>query len=67
MPPRQSSKLRNSSRVWLSGRLKTAVFTDKKGKWCGSSLVEGDDILPQINPDWIRSFGLTQVEIRTAC
>ena len=50
---------------WLSGRIRTAVFSDGAGKWCGSKLIEGDDILSQLTTDWISSFGPTQVEIRT--
>lgn len=50
---------------WLAGRVRTAVFTNKEDEWCGSKLVEGDDLLPQLDPDWISSFRPTQVEVRT--
>lgn len=50
---------------WLAGRLNTAVFTDREGRWCGSRLVEEGDLLPQLLPDWIESFRPTHVEVRT--
>jgi hypothetical protein len=52
-------------RQWLCGEIRTAVFTDASGKWCGSRLVEGEDILPQLGPDWVRSFNPTHVELRS--
>ena len=50
---------------WLRGEIRTAVFTDASGNWCGSRLVEGDDLLPQLDPEWIRDFNPTNVEVRT--
>lgn len=50
---------------WLAGRVRTAVFTDEAGRWCGSRLVEGDDLLPQLSADWIASFNPTRVEVRS--
>jgi hypothetical protein len=50
---------------WLSGRIRTAVYADDAGEWCGSMLVEGEDFVSQLTTDWIRTFGPTQVEVRT--
>jgi hypothetical protein len=52
-------------RQWLCGEIRTAVFADASGAWCGSKLIEGNDLLPQLNTDWIKSFNPIEVEVRT--
>jgi hypothetical protein len=51
---------------WLSGELKIAVFTDAAGEWCGSWLVEGDDLLSQLNPEPLANLGPVKVEVQTS-
>ena len=51
---------------WLTGQVKTAVLTDKNGKWCGSMLL--DSSRPQAELDEfvesVRDFKPTKIEIR---
>ena len=51
---------------WLSGEIKTAVFTDANGKWCGSKTVQRGDPLPPKPIDGLKGFNPTQVEVRAA-
>jgi len=52
---------------WLNGDFRTAVFTDAKGNWCGTPIIEPGDLLPQLEMGalWLREFHPKQVEVRT--
>ncbi|MFA7263644.1 MAG: hypothetical protein WC068_11545 [Caulobacter sp.] len=49
---------------WLSGEIRTAVFTDVAGKWCGSMIVEEDDAVPPKPSEGMAFFHPTSVEVR---
>ena len=49
---------------WLAGEIRTAVFTDDAGKWCGTMLVERGDTFPPKPSDGMAYFKPTQVEVR---
>jgi hypothetical protein len=49
---------------WLAGAVRTAVFTDDTGKWCGTMLIERGDEFPPRPSDGMAYFKPTQVEVR---
>ncbi|MGX1587437.1 hypothetical protein [Brevundimonas diminuta] len=50
---------------WLDGRISTAVYSDRNGKWCGSKLLEQpDDFSILADIEWIKDFGPTEIEVR---
>ena len=50
---------------WLRGELKTAVFTDTNGKWCGSMIVEDRDPIPPTPSEGMAYFNPARVELRS--
>ncbi|MFA4893485.1 hypothetical protein [Brevundimonas sp.] len=50
---------------WLSGAIRTAVFTDAAGHWCGSMVVERDTMVPPSPSEGMLSFSPTKVELRS--
>lgn len=52
---------------WLSGELRTAVYTDATKKWCGSKLIEEGDLEAQLREgtQWLRDFCPRIVEVRS--
>jgi hypothetical protein len=51
-------------RGWLAGEIRTAVFTDATGKWCGTMLVEPGDALPPRPSEGMAYFKPTKVDVR---
>ena len=49
---------------WLSGQIRTAVFTDQSGNWCGTMLIEQGDPFPPRPSDGMAYFKPTRVEVR---
>lgn len=49
---------------WLSGAIRTAVFTNDAGQWCGSMIVERGEALPPAPSEGMLSFNPTKVELR---
>ena len=52
---------------WLRGDVRTAVLTDAVGKWCGTTMIEHGELMPQLRAAalWLRDFRPEQVEVRT--
>lgn len=50
---------------WLSGAIRTAVFTNDAGHWCGSMVVERDTTRPPAPSEGMLSFNPTKVELRS--
>jgi hypothetical protein len=54
---------------WLHGAVRTAVLTDDKGEWCGTSTIEPGELEPQLREAarWLRdnSFRPATIEVRT--
>jgi hypothetical protein len=52
---------------WFSGDVRTAVFTDGSGKWCGSTLIERGDLDAQLEAasQCFRDRKPTHVEVRS--
>lgn len=53
---------------WLDGDMRTLVFRDEAGKWCGTIPVAPGDLNPQIahSRDWLARFDPCSAELRTA-
>lgn len=49
---------------WLSGEIRTAVFTDHAGHWCGTKVIKRDATMPPSPGEGIASFNPTRVEVR---
>ena len=52
---------------WLRGDVRTAVLTDAAGKWCGTTMIEHGELMPQLRAaaQWVRDSRPEQVEVRT--
>jgi len=50
---------------WLSGAIRTAVFTNDAGDWCGSMLVEQGASIPPAPSEGMLSFKPSAVELRS--
>ena len=50
---------------WLSGQIRTAVFTDENGNWCGTMLVEQSGPFPPRPSDGMAYFKPIRVEVRS--
>lgn len=50
---------------WLSGNIRTAVFTNDAGHWCGSMVIERDEPVPPGPSEGMLSFRPTKVEVRS--
>ena len=49
---------------WLAGAIRTAVFTNEAGSWCGSMVVDRDAMIPPAPSSGMLSFNPTRVELR---
>lgn len=49
---------------WLTGSIRTAVFTNDAGHWCGSMIVNQGESVPPAPSDGMLSFNPTKVELR---
>ncbi len=49
---------------WLNGSIRTAVFTNDAGHWCGSMIVESGEAIPPSPSEGMLSFNPTKVELR---
>lgn len=49
---------------WLTGSIRTAVFTNDAGHWCGSMIVERGEAVPPAPSEGMLSFNPTKVELR---
>lgn len=49
---------------WLTGSIRTAVFTNDAGHWCGSMIVERGAAVPPAPSEGMLSFNPTKVELR---
>lgn len=49
---------------WLTGSIRTAVFTNDAGHWCGSMIVESGETVPPAPSEGMLSFNPTKVELR---
>lgn len=49
---------------WLTGAIRTAVFTNDAGHWCGSMIVESGETVPPAPSEAMLSFNPTKVELR---
>jgi hypothetical protein len=52
---------------WLNGEIRTLVVTDANGKWCGTTTIESEELIPQLEAAarWLRDSHPEQVEVRT--
>lgn len=52
---------------WLNGDYRTAVVTDADGKWCGTTIIEGGELVPQLESAarWVYDSHPKRVEVRT--
>ena len=49
---------------WLTGAIRTAVFTNDAGHWCGSMMVERGEAVPPAPSEGMPSFNPTKMELR---
>jgi hypothetical protein len=49
---------------WLTGSIRTAVFNNDAGHWCGSMIVESGEVVPPAPSEGMLSFNPTKVELR---
>lgn len=49
---------------WLTGSIRTAVFTNDAGLWCGSMIVERGEAVPLTPSEGMLSLNPTKVEVR---
>lgn len=50
---------------WISGEIRTAVFTSDSGSWCGTMIIERGATLPPVPSEGMASFNPTKVELRS--